>query len=542
MTTIFAARRILTMSPSRPDATHVAVRDGLILGVGSLEELRGWGHSELDDRFADKVLMPGFVEGHTHLDAGAVWAHTYCGYYERIRPDGARCPAVRTLEEVIARLAESASRAKHGKAIIGWCFDPLFMGVGLTRVELDRVSTTQPVVVIHASGHVLYANTVALRQAGYYEPAFRHDGLPLGTDGVPTGELKGVEVALPAAHALGIVDVMVCRDVAAARAFGKLCVRAGVTTATDLANPLDEHGYEVLAKATGAADFPARIVAAIMGAGQPPVEAVDRARQLRSRSTDRLRLGMIKLVLDGSIQAFTARLLEPGYYNGAPNGLWYMAPEQVREYLELALAANLQVHMHTNGDQATELALDCLEAALRRHPHPDHRYTLQHAQLSNAAQFMRIKQLGACANLFANHIFYYGDVHAAHTVGPERAARMNACGTALRLGVPFAMHSDEPVTPMAPLFTAWCAVNRLTASGQVLGPEQRIGVMDALHAMTLGTAYTLHLDHEIGSIEAGKRADFAVLEEDPTRVAPERLKDVGVWGTVLGGRPCAAIL
>ena len=113
---------------------------------------------------------------------------------------------------------------------------------------------------------------------------------------------------------------------------------------------------------------------------------------------------------------------------------------------------------------------------------------------------------------------------------------MNACATALRTGVPFAIHSDAPVTPLGPLFTAWCAVNRLTASGRVLGEHERIGVADALYAITLGAAYTLELDHEIGSIECGKHADLCILEDDPMAVPPERLKDVRVWGTMQGGR------
>jgi predicted amidohydrolase YtcJ len=157
-------------------------------------------------------------------------------------------------------------------------------------------------------------------------------------------------------------------------------------------------------------------------------------------------------------------------------------------------------------------------------------------QLADAAQFRRMKALGLCANLFANHHFYWGDQHHAITVGPERAARMNACATALREGVPLAIHSDAPITPLAPLFTAWCAVNRVTPKGRVLGAAERLTVMQALHAITLGAAWTLRLDHEIGSIECGKRADFAVLEQHPLEVAPEALKDIPVWGTVLSGR------
>jgi predicted amidohydrolase YtcJ len=194
------------------------------------------------------------------------------------------------------------------------------------------------------------------------------------------------------------------------------------------------------------------------------------------------------------------------------------------------------VHTHTNGDEATELVLDTLEAALRTHPSPDHRFTLQHCQLANAAQFRRMKTLGMCVNLFPNHHYYWGDQHYALTVGPERAERMNACATALASGVPLAIHSDAPVTPLGPLFTAWCAVNRQTASGRTLGEHERISVADALRTITLGAAFTLKLDHEIGSIEVGKSADFAVLEDDPESIGGAQLKNVGIWGTVQRGR------
>ena len=147
-----------------------------------------------------------------------------------------------------------------------------------------------------------------------------------------------------------------------------------------------------------------------------------------------------------------------------------------------------------------------------------------------------MKALGLCVNLFANHLYYWGDAHATQTMGPDRAQRMDACGTALRHGVPLAIHSDAPITPMAPLFTAWCAVNRLTSSGQVLGEGECISVDQALYAITMGAAFTLGMDDRIGSIEVGKWADFCVLDADPTEVPPTALKDIGVAATVLGGQ------
>jgi predicted amidohydrolase YtcJ len=292
----------------------------------------------------------------------------------------------------------------------------------------------------------------------------------------------------------------------------------------------------MMLRVTGDASFPARIVPLRIMRAISPADVVARALEVRAMSTEKLRMGIVKIVADGSIQGFSARLRAPGYYNGAPNGLWYVAPEHLREAFERALAEGVQIHIHTNGDEATELVLDTLEHALRKHPWADHRFTLQHCQLANAAQFRRMKALGMCVNLFPNHHFYWGDQHYAMTVGPERAERMNACATALATGVPLAIHSDAPVTPLGPLFTAWCAVNRRTATGRTLGAAERISVADALRTITLGAAFTLRLDAETGSIECGKRADFAVLEDDPETIGGENLKDVRIWGTVLGGR------
>jgi predicted amidohydrolase YtcJ len=316
-----------------------------------------------------------------------------------------------------------------------------------------------------------------------------------------------------------------------------------VTTAADLANLLPQDAVEMMLRVTGENQFPARIVSLRRLQNMSVPEIITRTAELGQMSTDKLRLGIIKVVADGSIQGFSARIRWPGYYNGAPNGLWYVPPEQLREMFQLALKNGIQVHTHTNGDEATELVLDCVEEALRLHPCADHRFTLQHCQLADAAQFRRMKALGMCVNLFPNHHFYWGDQHYDMTVGPERAERMNACATALENGVPMSIHSDAPVTPLGPLFTAWCACNRKTASGRTLGEHERIDVATALRTITLGAAYTLKLDGEIGSIETGKRADFAVLEDDPLATSAEDLKDVAVWGTVLGGRvfPAAEI-
>jgi len=542
MITIYQARKIVTMNPSRSLATHVAVRDGMILGAGDLEELTGWGEYGLDRTFADKFLLPGLVEGHSHVAEGVQWRFVYCGYFDRIDPDGINWHGLKTVEDVLARLSVvNVGLADPKQPLTGWALDPIYFdNRRVTRQDLDRVTAARPIGIMHASGHIMNVNSRALELAGMLRTGIDHPGIPLGGDGLPTGEIKGPDAMTPLGPHVGLDRGLLASDEPGLRAFARLCVRKGVTTAADLANLLPQPAVEMMLKVTGEDGFPARIASLRVARDVSPAVLIERALELRALSSDRLRLGAVKVVVDGSIQGFSARLLAPGYYNGAANGLWYVAPEQLREIFERALAAGVQVHSHTNGDEATELVLDTLELALRNYPSPDHRFTLQHCQLAHAAQFRRMRALGLCVNLFPNHHFYWGDQHYALTVGPERAERMNACATALASGVPLAIHSDAPVTPLGPLFTAWCAVNRQTCSGRILGLHERISVDDALRTITLGAAYTLGLDGEVGSIECGKRADFAVLDDDPTEIGGAHLKDVGIWGTVLAGRIFAA--
>lgn len=537
-TTIYSARKIITMNPNRPETSHVAVRDGRILGAGTLEELAGWGDYTLDERFSDKVIMPGLIEGHAHSMEGAMWSFTYVGWFDRMDPDGKVWDGLKTVDEVVARLSEIEKTMDDPDApLLGWGLDPIYMdNVRVTRADLDRVSATRPVGIMHASGHILNVNTKGLELAGLLKTGNNHPGIPLAADGLPTGELKGPEIMMPAGKHVGMDRAFLAADENGLRNYARLCVRAGVTTSSDLGQQLNDTLLGVFKKVTSEDRYPVCLVAFRINLGVSPKELVDYTLSIRDQSTDRLELGKIKVVADGSIQGFSARMQWPGYYDGAPNGLWYIAPDQLAEIYERALAAGVQVHTHTNGDEATQLTIETLEAALRKHPDFDHRFTLQHCQLASEAQFRKMARLGMCVNLFANHHHYWGDEHYKLTVGPERAERMNACRTALDAGVPMTIHSDAPVTPLGPLFTASAAATRKTASGRVQGAAQRISVEEALYAVTMGAAITMKMDDRIGSIETGKRADFAVLEDDPTEADADSLKNVRVWGTVQGGR------
>jgi predicted amidohydrolase YtcJ len=438
---------------------------------------------------------------------------------------------------VIERLQDAqCTLADDAAPLLAWGFDPIFFGSErLTVAQLDRVSAARPIAILHASVHLMNVNSPMLALAGIDEDT-DVDGIVKDSNGALTGELQEFAAMFPVYRVIGAkLSLSASDNPDAIRDFGKVAQLAGVTTATDLLNDLSDKGMRNLAEVTRDARFPIRLVPAF-GPQRSPEGGPQRVHDAMRLNTDKLRFGPVKFIVDGSIQGFTARLRWPGYVNGRPNGLWLIPPEQfVDTFLPFHLAG-LQLHIHTNGDEATELVLDAIETILNRHPRSDHRHTLQHCQMADRRQLARAARLGMCVNFFSNHLYYWGDAHYAQTMGAERANRMDAAGTAAELGITFGLHSDAPITQLNPLFTAWCAVRRETASGRVLGEAERLSVPDALRAITLGAAYTIGMDHVAGSIECGKFADFAVLHDDPLDVPPERLAQMRVWGTILGGR------
>lgn len=541
---VFAARQIITLNPSNPSATHVAVREGRVLGAGSLEEVAGWGPYELDDTFGDAVLVPGMIEVHSHSFEGVTGRFPYHGRYPRPAPDGTTLPGVGSIDELIAdlRRIDAAMDDPHAP-LVSLGFDPIHHpGTRLDRHHLDQVSTTRPILVIHASIHLATANSAMLERHGIT----RHTpgtGIAKDADGEPNGELH--ELPAMALAKSGMVELMrSLEDPQTLRDFGRLAHLAGLTSVGELggqmlARPgLVEHWSRIVDDPS----FPTRVTVHNLGVapgsdGDHEANAARLAEIRRDHTTDKLRFPGVKFVLDGSIQGWTAMMNWPGYYSGTDHGQLLTVPEQFVDWARPYHRAGIPIHIHCNGTATIDLALDTVERLVREDPWLDHRHTIQHSQLTTDAQLRRAKNLGMCVNIFANHLWYWGDVHHEQTIGPERAKRLEPCGSAQRIGVPYSLHSDASVTPLGPLHLMWCAVNRVTPSGQVLGEHERITAEQALWAVTQGSAYQLHLDHLMGSIECGKYADFTALDASPLEVEPMALRDIAVRGTVLGGVP-----
>lgn len=540
--TVFAAREIVTMNPSNPTGTHVAVSEGKVLGVGSLEDVAGWGEYTLDETFLGHVLVPGMIEVHSHVLEGLTGLFHYQGYFDRTAPDGRRLRGLQSIEALLDDLHEQdAAMTDPTEPLMTVGFDPIyFPGERLHKGHLDSVSTTRPIFLLHASVHVATANSAMLA---------RHDitrdtptiGVMKGEDGEPNGELHEMSAMALCKSAIAPFFRAAASEAAIER-FGAMARQVGVTTIADLGSQvlMNPAALERWQRIVNDDAFPARVALYSMpampgGTADFGAAATAVTRLREEAATEKLRFPGVKFVLDGSIQGWTASMNWPGYYTGTDHGQLLTIPEQLVDWLRPFHEAGINVHMHCNGTATIDVAIDAVEAVLKETAWLDHRHTVQHSQLTNHAQFRRMKALGMCANIFINHLWYWGDQHHSLTVGPERANSMEPCGTAKRVGVPFSLHSDANVTPLGPLHLMWCAVNRLTPSGRVLGEQEKISAYDALWAVTQDAAYQMHLDAEIGSIECGKFADFTVLSDSPLAVDPLAIKEIEVWGTVVGG-------
>jgi len=197
--------------------------------------------------------------------------------------------------------------------------------------------------------------------------------------------------------------------------------------------------------------------------------------------------------------------------------------------------AGLQIHIHTNGNLGNGNTVDALAELQSRHPRFDHRFTLQHYGISTPSQAKRLKALGAVVSINPYYLYQRAEINREH-IGTERAYLAARYRTLLDAGIPTTMHSDTPIGPAKPLEWVWIAVNRFGQSGQTLAPAERITINEAMRMITIDAAYSLGIDDLIGSIEPGKFADFTVLEQDPYQSTPEKLRDIQIWGTVVGGK------
>ncbi len=545
--TVFKARKVHTMDPGRPVAEAVAVMDGKVVSTGTIESMRPWlsrHEHTIDDTLAGKILLPGLIDPHTHftMSSGYLMLH-YIGPIESPGPHGMN-PPILTHEGVLAKLrAAHAGEKDPDKPLLAWGLDPAIQGGHLDRDQLDSISRQRPMWVISYAPHFVYLNSAALEFIGIKPDTTVH-----GVQRYDDGRLKGVFVEMEATRlALGGMRSVIQKGsgVAGIQMMGETAKRAGITMTAEMVFGVNDFEFEwaLHAEAVNAAAFPMRFaVVPLEGAlfrKHGDKAAAFHLETAKARNNDKLMLHGVKFLSDGSFPAMSLRLNFPGYLEGG-NGLrndipWDELASRMRQFWE----AGVQIHCHANGDEAIDASLNALAQLQAWHPRFDHRFTIEHYCISTPEQARRLKALGGLASVNNYFVHYRSILHSEHGYGPDRSEALARLGSLEREGVVFALHSDYSlvVVPLHPLTAAWVAVNRVALDGKtVMAPGERISVARAMRAITIDAAYVLGLERQIGSLEPGKFADFAVLEHDPFEVDSMGLRDIPVWGTVLGGK------
>lgn len=526
-------------------ATAIAFAHDRILAVGADADvlpLAGASSRVVDLR--GRAVLPGFQDPHAHPLAEGLQAG---------RLSLAGTPDVAA---AMRRLVEAAVEVPLG----GWLearYDPTAWPDGghPTRAELDAVVPDRAVLLGHASGHAVVANSLALRLAGIGPGSADRPGaaeLDRDEHGEPTGLVRGSDPVSPFAAAMPSLTAEEARA-ALVRVAARLAAD-GVTAIGDadlgaVAAPVDELGAYAGAALDDA--FPQRLtvlpgLARLARADEDPPAPEDVRALVPEDQRDRIRVGAAKHYADGALTTRDAWLAEPYADEPGSRGRRAHDPAELQERLRRAHRAGWQLATHAIGDAAVAAVLDAYEGALAEAPRADPRPRIEHAMLLSPATVARFRALGVAAVVQPEFTAWAGDIYLAR-LGPERTARLLPYAALLEAAVPLAFSSDRPITKGSPLAGVRAALAHRAPSGRKLAPGLPLpSVAEALHAWTSGAAWVAADEGESGRLAVGLRADLAVLSADPTSIAAQAWAEgsdgVEVVGTVSGGRVVAGAL
>ncbi len=504
------------MNPRSPRAEAVG-------NFKDLDGLRGSKTRIVD--LAGRTLMPGMIDPHMHtamvkldiwVDVGVITTESY--------------------EAVLAKLQKAAAETKPGDWIMAQQFDWVITpGAHIPTVaELDSLLPNNPLFMLESNGHVAYANTKAFQAAGITrdtpDPAtarFIRDA-----QGNLTGRMEEMPTFMPFLAVAprpseAQLKTRVHRLFDHAASFGctgmqDMSVGELTHSTADLAILNDVMKVNPPIRLRGS------LISTLM-------DDWDKAGVKPSQGDDQFRLNIIKAWSDGAGQAFTAFQRE-NYLGKNSRGSPNYTVQELTEAIRRAHRAGWQVAVHANGDAGIDNTLEAYEAVLRETPRADHRHRIEHCSLLHPEQINKMVELGISPSFLIGHIRWWGKAFRDQILGPERVKNYDPCASSLEAGLRISVHSDYNVTPIEPLRCVQDAVTRVMKDGgEVFVPEQRIPAEDALRAVTLDAAWQCHMDDITGSLETGKYADLALLEQDPTTVDPMTIEKIKVSETWLAG-------
>jgi predicted amidohydrolase YtcJ len=518
--------RVWTVDPSRPEADAVAILGDRIVAVGTSAQVDAWRgpHTRVVDA-AGKRLLPGFNDAHVHFSDGGA------------QLDSVQLNDATSSQEFLRRIRERAAKSAKGEWLLGGDWDETKWSPAElpTKELIDSATPETPVAVSRYDGHMILANSLALKLAGITKQTQDPAGGVIVRDqhGNPTGALKDAAADLlfkavpPPSHDQRLHSIERALEHAAS---------LGVTSVQHM-NP-DYADIAIYSELLEQGKLTTRIYAA------PLITQVDDQVKIgirRAFGGPYLRIGAVKAYADGSLGSATAYFFDP--FSDQPGNRGLLSDEMqpislMRDRMMRADAAGLQICTHAIGDAGISAILDIYGGIEKAHGYRDRRWRIEHAQHMAAKDFDRFAQLHVIASVQPYHAIDDGR-WAERRIGHDRASRTYAFRTFLDHGVRLALGTDWDVAPLNPMFTLYAATTRATLDDKNPKgwfPEQKLSIQEAVEAYTMGSAYAEFQENEKGSITAGKLADMVLLSDDVLSIDPVKIRDVKVLKTWVGGK------
>lgn len=532
---------ILTMENTPDQVEAVAVKNGKIIFAGTKSDADRY--SEPSTKMINlngRTLLPGFIDVHGHLTSRA-------GTMDAVdlSPDPyGTVNSIKDLQIAIRNYIKN-NKITDQQPIIGNGYDDAIMAEHRhpTKTELDAISKTNPIIVIHASGHASVANSAMLKLLGITESSKDPEGGHIGRD-KKTGKLNGkLEENASFTALLTLTEKMNKGKDTQGHAMENLMkaqnewLSYGQTTICDGRTM----GESIALLQNAAAQNLLKADVVYFPDYEYSKKDLNTFKPKYMKYENHLKLAGFKFSDDGSPQGKTAWLTQPYLvppegqskdYKGFP----IFTDETLYDDLKTLFQNHITAQLHVNGDAAIDQAIRVIKRLKDENIYkPELRATLIHVQNSRPDHIQKIKDLGVIPSYFSTHTYLWGDWHYSSVFGPERAAFISPAHSALKAGITFTIHHDSPVTPPDLITAVYATVNRKTRSGMILGPNERITPLEALKAITINGAYQLQEENRKGSIKAGKLADFVILDQNPLTINPENLRSIKVLETIKEG-------
>jgi len=514
---------ILTVDKDFSRAEAVAIRDGKILEVGENKTIKHFigPNTQIVD-LEGKTVLPGFHDAHCHMHMFGV----------QLSQVNCRSPPIKSIEEIIVKLREKAEKTPKVRWIVGWGYDDtkLYEKRNPTRWDLDQVSSETPVVLRRTCGHTMVVNSKALELVGYNKNSPQPEGGEIEID-PSSRDLTGIlrETAMNPINDI-IRSYTVEEMEEAIKLACKQALMEGITSYQEAGlRTVPIKAYQNLRARGG---LPIRVCMMI---SSDLLEQMIETGLTTGFGDDWLKIGPIKIMMDGGMGGKTAALYEP--YEGTKDnlGIIYMSQQQLDIMVKKAHNAGFQVAIHGIGDRAIDVILNSYERAIKDNPREDHRHRIEHCGLSTPSINKRLRELNVLPVGQPPFLYNIGDSFN-NNLGTRRIMWAYPFKTWFEHGFKPSGSSDRPVVLGAPLLGMWAAVNRKTENGMVLASQERVTPEQAVIMYTINAAYTCFEEKIKGSIEPGKLADMVVLSDDPTNVPTNTIKDIKVIMTLVNGK------